>query len=1512
MTTQKTTKKFSNDDNLHNLKEQNQRYSKENQDLSGTKSHNKKKKKAKIEKEELEQLYKELELQEEQIKLLASTGMQVHEENQRLKKRIRHYEKLDQSFDFDKQEKQDLREQIEELEIYITEFEKRNEFLMEKLGLANEDNQKYLSQVIKTEEINEKLRNEIRKEKKVTTETQELKEKLEQFQHTTQQLEQLKKIQHKLQQQLSQERIGKTELENDNIDLSNENIQFKKTIKSLKEKINDNEEFIQQTENLQKQLEELKLQNYWLEQLSLQNAKTYESIIVLVENYKKNKNEKENNQLTSKGNKQQQEKKGKNDFSMNDSIYPDDPMFKDTELALKSIGSTLYDESNFFSSLNESIQLSPSVETNDIVFISSEETPNKRRILYLTYLIFFQYRITQLYDLKNSLTTEISELRDELAESGRKLKLENERRVSLENLLRSSELSLGEENKERIAIEDLKSRLELELQNAKNRENELKKQNGTLKNMNSKLEEANKQTISDHERDLKKLKNEWQKAKLELIQEKVDLKNDFLEKIEERDQLFNRQKEKMEEKIKRVLKEKEQDAYKLRQKYELEINDLKFQSKQYQQGLTECNESKQHHLDNYKNKINTLKEETTRLKDQHKVQINYFNDQISILEEKLKDKEEQSLKERQKRERAETLKKELEKTLNVLKKNNATQLSENLQLNKENSKLNQTNKNLQENLEILQKQLEELINTQNNDDDNDNKHNDNDDEKLNQNILYLRSEINNLKIEHQRELELIQQENKKLLKEKLHEISKLKKDIRLLSKRLTFKEEEIKLLQSHRKKIEDRLQIYKSKIEKDAKLRKQYNDELHRLKKENSIEAKKMKKEIGKLKKKMELKEQRRKILFEKYSKFEELLKIAKEKLKTNYKEKKTLKKELSKLENLQAGLSRENLDLKNQVSLLEKQIEKLKQQLEDALNLPKDQIQRGKQLSDNQLISSNRKMSLLERMLIKYINSELSSDLELKGILPIGVKTSDLSMAVENGILLCKLINKCFPNTIDERVLNHFNDNSQVIKNKNQNNNDNSNNNISSSSSSNKNKSQIDGGDDDEEDIIVNEIRLSKLENHTLCINSAKAIGCQAFEIEPKALLDGDLQACIHMTWEIIKQGLFSRINLKSHPELFVLCNKSENIQVLMKMAPEEILLRWVNYHLKTINIKKKVNKFGTEFTDSTIYALLLSQVAPDECPIKPFFETESLEKRAHLVVKYAKKIHATQFLSHESIAAGNEKLNLAFLAHLFEIRTGLESQKRLQLQSRRVLQTETREERSFRLWINSLGVKPNVYHLYEDLKDGLILCQVIDKIGPKKIVNWKKIKMEGINVFEKVVNCEQSIQSARKLGLKITTSARDIIDTNKKFVLGLIWQLMRYDVMNILKNLQVLEGFKINDTHLVQWANKKVESSSKKGSKNFQQIINFRDVTLSTGIFIIDLIYSISPKSVNYKYVTHGRNDQAALKNARYAITLTRKLGGSVFLLPEDIVEVKDKMILTLVGELMKIDKIFHSKKN
>ena len=44
-----------------------------------------------------------------------------------------------------------------------------------------------------------------------------------------------------------------------------------------------------------------------------------------------------------------------------------------------------------------------------------------------------------------------------------------------------------------------------------------------------------------------------------------------------------------------------------------------------------------------------------------------------------------------------------------------------------------------------------------------------------------------------------------------------------------------------------------------------------------------------------------------------------------------------------------------------------------------------------------------------------------------------------------------------------------------------------------------------------------------------------------------------------------------------------------------------------------------------------------------------------------------------------------------------------------------------------------------------------------------------------------------------------------------------------------------------------------------------------------------------------------QDKLDNAKYAISLARKIGARVYALPEDIVEVKSKMVMTVFACLM-----------
>jgi len=82
-----------------------------------------------------------------------------------------------------------------------------------------------------------------------------------------------------------------------------------------------------------------------------------------------------------------------------------------------------------------------------------------------------------------------------------------------------------------------------------------------------------------------------------------------------------------------------------------------------------------------------------------------------------------------------------------------------------------------------------------------------------------------------------------------------------------------------------------------------------------------------------------------------------------------------------------------------------------------------------------------------------------------------------------------------------------------------------------------------------------------------------------------------------------------------------------------------------------------------------------------------------------------------------------------------------------------------------------------------------------------------------------------------------------------------------------------------------------------------NFKDPALKDSVFFLELLDAIKPV-VDWSVIQQG-NDAALLNNAKYAISIARKLGATIFILPEDITESKDKMILTFIGSIMAVGK-------
>jgi len=186
------------------------------------------------------------------------------------------------------------------------------------------------------------------------------------------------------------------------------------------------------------------------------------------------------------------------------------------------------------------------------------------------------------------------------------------------------------------------------------------------------------------------------------------------------------------------------------------------------------------------------------------------------------------------------------------------------------------------------------------------------------------------------------------------------------------------------------------------------------------------------------------------------------------------------------------------------------------------------------------------------------------------------------------------------------------------------------------------------------------------------------------------------------------------------------------------------------------------------------------------------------------------------------------------------------------------------------------------------------MDKVEPG-IVAWKKVNMSPKNKFKRVENCNYAVTLAKQMKFSmVNIGGLDIVDKNKKLILGIIWQLMRRHTINILTSLTPGDKL-VEDKEIIAWANDKVKAAGKSTS-----IRSFQDSSIGSGVYLLDLCSAVESRAVDPSIVTSGGSPDAQLNNAKYAISVARKMGACVFLTPEDIFEVKSKMVLMFVASL------------
>jgi len=241
---------------------------------------------------------------------------------------------------------------------------------------------------------------------------------------------------------------------------------------------------------------------------------------------------------------------------------------------------------------------------------------------------------------------------------------------------------------------------------------------------------------------------------------------------------------------------------------------------------------------------------------------------------------------------------------------------------------------------------------------------------------------------------------------------------------------------------------------------------------------------------------------------------------------------------------------------------------------------------------------------------------------------------------------------------------------------------------------------------------------------------------------------------------------------------------------------------------------------------------------------------------------------------------------------------------------------------FINSvLPTDQQIGELTRDMSDGIVLCRLLEKLKPG-CIQWKSVQVKPRQKFDKIGNCNYAMGvCAKEFPFSLVGIGGDDIHTgNQKMIRSLLWQMMRYWSTKKLSELS-FGGKDVKDEDILQWANLTISGLE---DRTASEIRSFKDKNLTTGLFYLELLKAVLGEE-------HVRNDliyfdvpilsnprgpdehtKERLANARYAMTIIRMNGADLFILPEDLIGLDNKAVLSTLAAIMTIaftqDKIDH----
>lgn len=87
--------------------------------------------------------------------------------------------------------------------------------------------------------------------------------------------------------------------------------------------------------------------------------------------------------------------------------------------------------------------------------------------------------------------------------------------------------------------------------------------------------------------------------------------------------------------------------------------------------------------------------------------------------------------------------------------------------------------------------------------------------------------------------------------------------------------------------------------------------------------------------------------------------------------------------------------------------------------------------------------------------------------------------------------------------------------------------------------------------------------QNIELALTSSRGL-IKSVGVNVSTFLEKTPYMLLSITWQLARSVQTKKIEIKNCPEIYRLLKDGEDIKDLMKLPPEEILIRWINYHMR------------------------------------------------------------------------------------------------------------------------------------------------------------------------------------------------------------------------------------------------------------------------------------------------------------------------------------------------------------